>query len=274
MDDNHRQPDLPELPDNDDETGPAKPSLAKRLLMARELRGWVVAAAALMVATAAVAPDLPFDRLTGAVAVSKVQGIASDLTCDAEDQTGGVGGQSISCGFTCPENPGTVSVSVNADDNDAQVSGTADCSGDTAHCSGRQTCSATEARTGTGTGSCSADSDEAVDSGLYVQCSASADQLPTPGDDLGSEICPVTEPLQVCIQPVCYMLDSPLVATCQLVWEKMAEAVNPHSTTVAFLVDAAGNAVGLECQGTICVPIEPRCVGNAKTGRFCTSSVA
>lgn len=111
--------------------------------------------------------------------------------CSAEDQTNGHSGQSVSCAFTCPSgsgsSAGTVTVSVEADDRDAGVSGTGSCPGGSAHCSGQQICEDTSDYNGGGAGSCSADSDELNDSGLYVSCGARSATGGGPNDPL---LCP------------------------------------------------------------------------------------
>lgn len=249
-----RKPDAVELPEDD---GPAK---GQRLVMSRELRGWLAGLSALVVAAAAVSPLIDATDLTGTAARSALSdpvGTAEDAACTAEDQTGGFGGQSIGCAFVCPDAPGTISVSVDADDNDAQVSGTADC-GDSAHCSGKNSCSGTETRTSSGPGTCSADSDEAIDSGLYVSCSA---DVKDPVDDttggIGSDICPVTDPVQVCVQPVCGMFPARQATSCSQVWQKMYETLTPYSVSVAFITGEAG--AGLACKGFVCQPFEPTC---------------
>lgn len=248
--------DLPDVQAEDDNESPT----LKSYMLSREVRGWAVGMAALVVAVAAVAPTMDFGNLTGTAVNAKeaVQSIADDptsLTCTAEDQTGGVGGQSIKCAFKCEDGPGTVSISVDADDNDAQVSGTAACGDGNAHCSGQDSCSGTDTRRSGGPGTCSADSDEAVDSGLYVECSSSTDNVPKPGDDLGSEWCPVTEPEQVCIQPACAQLASNLQTTCQKVWTAMVKAVGRYQITLAALSTEEGGA-GLLCEGFVCTPFE------------------
>jgi hypothetical protein len=248
-----RKPDIVELPEDE---GPAK---GQRLVMSRELRGWLAGLSALVVAAAAVSPLIDATDLTGAAtsALSDPVGTAKDAACTAEDQTGGFGGQSIACSFVCPDAPGTISVSVDADDSDAQVSGTADC-GDSAHCSGKNSCSGTESRTSSGPGTCSADSDEAIDSGLYVSCSAEVSEtVDDELDDVGSDICPVTDPFKVCLQPVCGMFASKQATTCSQVWQKMYETLTPYSVSVAFITGEAG--AGLACEGYVCQPFEPIC---------------
>lgn len=256
---NARRPDAPDLPETetDDEAPHTAP---KRLVMSRELRGWMAVFAAITVAAAAVAPTIDYADLTGAAlpAVSAPVGSASELACTAEDQTGGVGGQSIACTFTCPDAPGTISVFVDADDSDAHVSGTADC-GDSAHCSGKNSCTGTESRTSSGPGTCSADSDETVDSGLYVSCSAEVSE--TIDDDLGdvrSDWCPVTDPTKVCVQPVCAMFLAVKADTCNKVWNLMVGALTPTSQHTAFFTGVDG--AGLSCAGYVCQPFEPVCI--------------
>lgn len=107
------------------------------------------------------------DSLAGNVA-----GAAGSTPCPYEDQTGGVGGQSGSCTFSC--GPGTISLSVSADDSDAGVSGSGSCGDGDLHCNGDGSCGDSTAVSTGGDGSCSGDSDEAIDSGLYVSCSGEA----------------------------------------------------------------------------------------------------
>lgn len=248
-------PDLPDLPDED-----AAPTF-KSYMLSREVRGWAVGMAAVVVALAAVAPSVDMPDLRGSIIDRNqvrdldLKNIDANVTCTAQDQTGGIGGQTVKCAFTCPDGPGTVSVSVDADDNDAQVSGTASCGDGNAHCSGKDSCGASDTRTSGGPGACSADSDEAVDSGLYVECSSSTDNIPHPGDDIGSEWCPVTEPEQVCIQPACAQLANNLQTTCQNVWSKMVDSVGRYQITMAAMSTEHGGA-GLLCKGYVCTPFE------------------
>lgn len=91
--------------------------------------------------------------------------------CRASDYTGGAGGQDVSCAFTC-EQYNLVHLKVVALDEDASVTGEADCG--TAHpdCSGDKECGATKKTNSAGAGSCAGHSAEAFDSGLKVECSA------------------------------------------------------------------------------------------------------
>lgn len=257
--DNERN-EAPELPEQDEDDGKAP----RKVLMSRELRGWVAGISALVVAVAAIGSTTDFSNLTGAVNARDVvttPQVAAGTSCTGEDQTGGYGGQSVSCTFICDGPAGTVSVSADADDSDAHVSGTADCAGASAHCSGKNSCSAADTYDGSGTGDCSADSDEAVDSGLYVECSASKKDLPGPTEPpLGSEICPVTQPQQVCIQPVCGELQPYKAAgkvdpvqTCNTVWTKLAHIVGAGVSATGFEVQGS-QVVGLQCNGFICMP--------------------
>src|SRR5688500_3510551 len=59
---------------------------------------------------------------------------AAKPDCPYEDQTGGLGGQAGSCSFEC--GPGTISLSVSADDGDAGVSGSGHCGDGALHCTG------------------------------------------------------------------------------------------------------------------------------------------
>lgn len=248
-------PTAPELPEDE-----ADLPQTGRYMLSREVRGWAVGMAALVVAFAAVAPSMDLGNLAGAAinvreAGSLVKAVADDpgsLTCTAEDQTGGLGGQHVKCQFQCENAPGTVSVLVDADDNDAQVAGTASCGDGLAHCSGKNSCSSTDARKTGGAGSCSGESDEAVDSGLYVECSSSTDNIPGPTGP-GEEWCPVTEPEQVCIQPACYQLDAGLRASCQTVWGRLAATLTPTTLKLGALVTNDGGA-GLLCDGYVCTP--------------------
>src|SRR5687767_6272648 len=64
-------------------------------------------------------------------------------SCPYEDQTGGMGGQSGGCSFEC--SPGTISLSVSADDGDAGVSGSGSCGDGSLHCTGQGSCGDTQA---------------------------------------------------------------------------------------------------------------------------------
>ncbi len=92
--------------------------------------------------------------------------------CPYEDQTKGMGGQAGSCTFSCAIGP--FSLSVSADDGDAGVSGSGSCGGGAAHCAGTGSCDGAGRATQASSGTCSGDSDEMVDSGLYVNCSSEA----------------------------------------------------------------------------------------------------
>ena len=272
MDENEHEPGATEAleahkPDAIDLPEDELPARGQRLVMSRELRGWLAGLSALVVAAVAVSPLIDATDLTGAAtsALSRPIEMAEDLACTAEDQSGGVGGQSIGCTFVCPDAPGTISVSVDADDSDAQVSGSADC-GDSAHCSAKNSCSSTETRTSSGPGTCSADSDEAIDSGLYVSCSADVDEtLDDHTGGVGSDICPVTDPTVVCIQPVCGMFPAVQASNCEKVWQAMYKALTPYSVSLAFITGEGG--AGLACKGYVCQPFEPVCakVGSRNT---------
>lgn len=259
---NPERPDQPDLPTLEEDE-PDQPR-GQRYLLSREVRGWAAGLAAVLVAVAAIAPSIDFGDVTGAL-VGKdalhVPDVGND-SCTASDQTGGVGGQSVHCTFTCPAQPGSLNVNVDADDNDAQVSGTAECGGDTVHCSGKNSCSSNGARRASGAGACSADSDEAIDSGLFVECSASVTD--GPGgiiEDTGSEICPVSEPVAVCLQPVCHRFAGRggsavnLKEQCQTVWEGLAQLINDNSIVVGYWTDGVQLA-GLSCRGVVCTPLE------------------
>lgn len=256
MDDNQaRRPETPDLPEIDDDAPQPAP---KRLVMSRELRGWMAVFAAVTVAAAAVAPSLDYSDFTGFAAPTvSTPGVAAGEGCTDEDQSSGFNGQSVSCDFSCPEGPGTVTVKVDADDSDAGVSGTADCGGDSAHCSGQNMCTATEARQSGGQGSCSGSSDEFYDSGLYVECSADVTRIKTPGPQPGSDWCPVEG--APCIQSACHQFGSSgLVDKCQAAWQKLQGAVGRDTNSAAFQADATG-AAGLSCRGFVCIPVVPVC---------------
>lgn len=249
-----------DLPGEDDDS--PQPG---RYMLSREVRGWAVGMAALVVAFAAVAPSIDLGNLTGTVvnardAPNMVKAIANDpesLTCTAQDQTGGVGGQTVKCTFTCEDAPGTVSVSVDADDSSAKVSGDASCGDGQAHCSGQNTCDSSDTRQSGGPGTCSGDSDEAIDDGLYVECSSSTTDSvgPNVGPTGPGEWCPVTEPDQVCIQPACYQLAANIQAMCQTVWGKLVTTLTPRTIKLGTLVSSDGGA-GLLCKGYVCTPFE------------------
>jgi hypothetical protein len=255
MDDNAtRRPEAPDLPDADPEDESAH--APKRLVMSRELRGWMAVFAAVAVAVAAVAPTIDLEDLTGAASLTA---IADDASCSDEDQSSGFDGQNVGCSFNCPTEAGTVTVTVDADDSDATVSGTASCGGDKAHCSGGDSCTDNQARTSGGGGTCSASSDEFYDSGLYVECSAAVTKFDPPiGPKPGSEWCPV-DGVQ-CIQSACYQLAATnLVEKCQAAWEKMQGVLSQDTSSTAYQADATG-AAGLTCRGLVCAPIVPVCL--------------
>lgn len=250
----------PDLPDIDEDDGPK----TGKLVMSREVRGWMAGLAAVLVAVAAIAPSVDFGELTGALVDKNSLNVplGEGDSCTAEDQSGGMGGQSVRCSFNCPSDPGTVSVSVDADDNDAHVSGTADCGGDSAHCSGKNTCSDTETRRASGAGSCSADSDEAFDSGLYVECSAGIDGATEGIPGPGSDICPTSDPVTICIQPVCHHFAGrtakggiDLKDQCMTIWQTLAKVVNENSNVIGYWTDGIG-LTGLNCKGYVCTPLE------------------
>ena len=92
--------------------------------------------------------------------------------CPYEDNTGGFGGQSGNCAWTC-EGPGFGYLDVDAVDPDASVHGEGECldatllcESDTDHCSDERAISDVAA----GAGTCSGASAEAIDSGLKVSC--------------------------------------------------------------------------------------------------------
>lgn len=130
-------------------------------------------------------------------------GFQTPEECIDEDQTGGTGGQSVRCTFHCPAPAGTVSIDVRADDKDATVSGTATCPGGAVHCDGKKSCSDDGTYESEGAGACSADSDEWFDSGLYVWCGANeaGTHTCTPASCEPTQWCPITEPVEVCIDP-------------------------------------------------------------------------
>ena len=259
MDDNEaRRPETPDLPEAENEEDEPR-ATPKRLVMSRELRGWMAVFAAITVAAAAVAPTVDYSDLTGfaapSVSTPTVKGTGEG--CTDEDQSGGYGGQSVSCDFSCPSDAGAVTIRVDADDSDADVSGTASCGSDNAHCSGGDSCTATEPRTSGGEGSCSGSSDEFHDSGLYVECSATVTKIEPPiGPHPGSEWCPVGG--LPCINSVCYQLASNLAAKCQTAWQKLQGVIGRDTYSAAFQADETG-AAGLSCRGLVCVPVVPVC---------------
>lgn len=97
-----------------------------------------------------------------------------DENCHYEDQTGGMGGQSGNCGFQCRAG-GELTVTAQADDEDAHVTGNLNCGGGHARCTGdgadKNQCSTTVKGKREGIGTCKGDSDETIDSGFYVSCS-------------------------------------------------------------------------------------------------------
>lgn len=248
----------PDLPDIDEDDEPK----AGKLVMSREVRGWMAGLAAVLVAVAAIAPSIEFGDLTGAVVPGTQVMVGSEPACTDSDQSGGFGGQHVSCTFSCPAGPGSIAVSVDADDSDAQVAGDAKCGGASAHCSGKNQCSAADTFTNAGEGKCDGESDEFYDSGLYVECTvttATSPDLPTPPP---GEICPVTSPVKVCVQPVCHHFDSGSVKgrlslkdQCLVVWEKLAETIGSNTVSIGYWTDGTSLA-GLSCRGYVCTPLE------------------
>lgn len=147
---------------------------------------------------AAMAALLPLASLLAVMAIPT----ATADGCPDEDQSGGVGGQHISCSFDCAGPGGTFEAFIDADDSSAKVSVTGICGAAEAHCSGRNKCSDTKPYSGDHSGSCEGDTDEAFDDGVYINCEATADtsggDIPGPGGL--DEYCPVTSPMMVCIQ--------------------------------------------------------------------------
>lgn len=115
-------------------------------------------------------------------------------SCSGSDYTGGIGGQDVTCEFTCDENS-TITLKVDAVDPDADVAGNVACGTYTAGCTGKQKCSESGLTTAQGAGTCEGHSSEAWDSGLAVTCSSEVGNKP------GSPTagwCPVTSPVEVC----------------------------------------------------------------------------
>lgn len=163
-------------------------------------------------------------------------------SCSYEDQSWGVGGQGGTCTFTC-EDHDAISVSVEADNQDASVSGTGDCGGINVHCTGTGSCSDTQVYSDNGQGTCSGDSDEAVDSGFYMGCSAS-----TTGEPPNPEWCPVTEPTLVCVKPVPPVCD--VLPTCSVsVGETVENVTSAPGTAAGLALWAAGVAEGTAWDG-------------------------
>jgi hypothetical protein len=142
-----------------------------------------------------------------------LQGAGLSQSCPYEDQTGGMGGQSGSCDFEC--GPGGISLSVSADDSGATVSGSGSCGGGSMHCRDQASCNSSDTAWTEGSGTCSGDSDEFYDSGLYVSCSGeAAGGYKDPGDVGEEPICPVgVEPSppypRVCVFPDADLAASP-----------------------------------------------------------------
>lgn len=142
---------------------------------------------------------------------------APEGTCEYEDQSGGFGGQSGTCTFSCKENQ-FITASATADDEDADVSVSGTCDGVTARCSGESpnthTCSEDSLPDITGgsdlAGKCSGDSDEFIDSGFYMACGA-ADHPDGPPD---LAWCPVQEPVPVCVDPLPPVLKRLVIREC------------------------------------------------------------
>ncbi len=127
--------------------------------------------------------------------------LADAASCPYEDQTKGWGGQAGSCAFECPGPAGTFNLQVQADDKDATVSGTASCGPHDIHCDGQKSCTTTGGYSGTQAGTCSGDSDEFADSGLYINCSANGEDGSVGGGGDPPEQCILTKPIKVCHDP-------------------------------------------------------------------------
>lgn len=239
----------------------------RRILLSRETRGWIAGLSALAVAAAALAPLLLSGAGPGALNLRGVPSTDSveDATCQDEDQSAGTGGQKVGCTFTCPNAAGSISISVSADDSDAQVSGTAECGTDSAHCNGLASCSATEGTAAGGTGTCKADSDEAFDSGLYVECTSEVTEAIDTHDPGEIGACPVQRPVPVCTNPVCLQFGTSLrAASCELAWEEIAPDVGLGRVVVGFVTGP--DSAGLACTEFVCVPFVPLQVANADGG--------
>lgn len=209
--------------------------------------------------------------------------------CPYEDQTAGMGGQSGTCTFSCAVGP--FSLRVSADDSDAGVSGTGSCGGGGAHCTGTGSCDGVGRATEATTGTCSGDSDEMWDSGLYVSCSAEAGSagisLPPvcPGEVNGRapRICLIEEPEED--EGYELAADVPSLQTCKIVDvssntnvcrsdREPSDLFNltvgmgtfvdqkfsaKNHTVSAHLFVHEGVASGLVCWGFDCKQVRPTC---------------
>jgi hypothetical protein len=198
---------------------------------------------------------------------------ATERECNAEDNTGGMGGQHVECTFRCTEGD-LLTVEVEAMDGDADVSGTADCGGTSAHCTGDRTCVGTDgpARRAQDGGECEGNSNEFWDSGLYVECRADAAAcskagcILDPPPNVGEPEIPNPKDLEIPpgddeggdeddggVKPICFQVEGPHVTGFVETEEFCVESSFASS---AFILSRDGSAVGLLCADS-CLPVIP-----------------
>lgn len=209
---------------------------------------------------------------------------AGTQPCPYEDQTGGMGGQSGGCTFSCSR--GTISLTVSADDGDAGVSGSGNCADGSLHCTGQGSCGDASATTSSGSGNCSGDSDEFWDSGLYVSCDGDAggsinNLFPPvcPARTTSPRICEPTEdgrPMRTAALPLraCLILDGRQNATLCASDRTPGDVLNEtlliadtivekfrgrNETNSAHVFVHRGFVTGLVCWGLDCKQVLPTC---------------
>lgn len=146
--------------------------------------------------------------------------------CPTVEGEGGWGGTTNTCAFHC-QRTDKIGVKVESSDEDAKVSGSAECGGIRAKCAAlAHTCSAEAVPTKhAGVGECMGSSDEWWDSSLYVGCTSTSSGC--------IESLDPTQP-RFCVGP------------------------SSNSAHVGFFV-VDGLAAGWSCVGDACVPIVPTC---------------
>ena len=145
-------------------------------------------------------------------ALTPIPVVAADGSCTDSDYTGGIGGQTVGCPWTC-ESPSLITVYVDATDNDAGVSGDATCANGASHCSGLGGCSGEPDRSDGGAGTCKGASQERIDSGLYIQCSSEPADVGPPVDE---KICPIVIEPSPPYPRVC--IERPVPMGCPMAW--------------------------------------------------------
>lgn len=188
--------------------------------------------------------------------------LADSDKCSAEDNTGGFGGQEVACALRC-EADDVLSVSVDAVDEDAEVSGTVKCGGLSVHCSGDETCEAEDGFTDVAAaGTCTASSNEALDSGLYVEC-ASQEGVGPPDSDkfcIPGVICVPESDTEPDLEPDAPAPGAPRCSkTTSLDRPDLADCAAISSGMTARMWLVAGEMVGEVCRADDCEVVVPAC---------------